>query len=757
MMEAGVVRAVKRRAAVLGLLLATVLLVDGLLAAKPSEAAFPGENGRIVFSSERDTATNPEKDAEIFTMNPDGTRLVQLTQNDGIPDLDPVFSPDGTQIAFAQTESGGGNVGGDHSSKIFVMNANGTGKRQLTPDSEFARDPAWSPDGKEIAYSELGSINSKISARNAADGTGKRIIVDSPGQSRHPAWSPDGDEIVFENNKDGDFEIFTVVSTGGLLEERITTNSLNDHNPAYSPDGERIAFSSPRNGTTESKREILVVDFSGGCCTLRQMTTNTVRDDAPTFSPDGTKIVFGSDRGGISPNNEIITMDSRTGAGGTNITNSARADLSPDWQPGNITVFTVNHTGDLADADPGDALCDADPSVPGRLCTLRAAIQQANVSEAGDTIVFDIPTSAFGVGGGCSRTGACTISPKSPLPAIIDPTVIDGYTQRGASPNTLAKGTNAVLKIELNGSGAGAASGLKFFGDGSVRGLAINRFSGSGVVLGTGRSTIAGNFIGTNLSGTQDLGNGGAGVSVNGAGFGASFTVTTIGGGAIEDRNLISGNGRSGVEFDVSQFAVVGGNLIGTDKSGTAALGNDGNGVIMSDRSFNLTVGGPTPSTANTIAFNGADGVGAPADASSVDDNSILGNSIFSNGGLGIDLEDDGPTPNDPGDGDFGSNGLQNKPVITSVTTTGSTTTGSGNLNSTSGKTFDIQFFSNPSGNEGRVFRGEISVTTNAQGDAPFIFGFPVAIPAGQTVTATATDPEGNTSEFSAPRKVVAQ
>ncbi len=304
----------------------------------------------------------------------------------------------------------------------------------------------------------------------------------------------------------------------------------------------------------------------------------------------------------------------------------------------------------------------------------------------------------------------------------------------------------------MNGSGAGTASGLRIFDDSIVRGLAINRFSGDGIFSTSQRTTIVGNFIGTNLSGTQDLGNARAGVSFN---TGTS-AVTVVGGGRREDRNLISGNGESGVEFRESERALVRGNLIGTDKSGTAALGNDGSGVTMFTRSFGVTVGGPTPSTANTIAFNGADGVSVTADSSSTEDNDILRNSIFSNGGLGIDLDDDGPTPNDPGDGDFGPNDLQNKPVITSVTTTGSTTTGSGNLNSTPGTTFKIQLFSNPSGNEGRVFRGQISVTTNTQGDSPFVFGFPVAIPAGQTITATATSPEGDTSEFSVPRTVVA-
>ena len=133
--------------------------------------------------------------------------------------------------------------------------------------------------------------------------------------------------------------------------------------------------------------------------------------------------------------------------------------------------------------------------------------------------------------------------------------------------------------------------------------------------------------------------------------------------------------------------------------------------------------------------------------------NSILGNSIFRNGELGIDLGPDGVTGNDDGDGDGGANLLQNFPLITSAV--GNTV--SGTLNSAAGRTFRIEIFSNSgvapcdsSGNgEGETFVGTTNVTTDTSGNQSFTVTLATPLPSGAAVTATATDPDGNTSEFS--------
>ena len=169
------------------------------------------------------------------------------------------------------------------------------------------------------------------------------------------------------------------------------------------------------------------------------------------------------------------------------------------------------------------------------------------------------------------------------------------------------------------------------------------------------------------------------------------------------------------------------------------------------------TIGGMVPGAANIIAYNGNFGVGLAFDATG---NAILSNAIFANvpffssEALGIDLDLFGFThvgvlPNDPGDGDTGSNNFQNFPVLTSATTGGV----EGTLNSTPNTTFRLEFFANsvcdPSGfGEGETFLGSTTSTTDGSGNTNFTAIFPV--PLGDIVTATATDPNNNTSEFSA-------
>jgi CSLREA domain-containing protein len=428
-----------------------------------------------------------------------------------------------------------------------------------------------------------------------------------------------------------------------------------------------------------------------------------------------------------------------------------------------VSTFTVNRTADTPDANLSNSVCDVNPTASGNQCTLRAAIQEANDNlnpTETDLINFNIPDSI--------DPGVKTISPGSELPTISEPVIINGYSQPGSSANTLAKATNATLLIELDGTNAGgSAVGLSIGAQNSVvRGLVINRFSRFGInFLGSASgSKSEGNFIGTDPTGTLDRGNGGLGVGI-------STSNVVIGGTTRDKRNLISGNQAHGVEmfgFGVEGNNKVQGNLIGTDKKGTANLGNGMAGVFILSGSNNL-VGGSSTAAANTIAFNGAIGESGGRDGVEIlNDNStgnrILSNSIFSNVGLGVDLlgpnEDvltDVSTPNDSGDTDTGPNRLQNNPSVGSAKTISGTTTIQGTLNSLSGELYTIQFFSNPSGDEGKKFIGTKSVSTNASGNASFSFSPANAVSVGQRVTATATrNSTGDTSEFSAAKQVTA-
>jgi CSLREA domain-containing protein len=445
------------------------------------------------------------------------------------------------------------------------------------------------------------------------------------------------------------------------------------------------------------------------------------------------------------------------------------------------TTFTVNSTEDHSDALLTGDTCDTGYKVPGpggamvAECTLRAAIGQANYTTGADTIEFAIPGSGV-------KTIAVGSSGLGSLPTITRPVTIDGYSQPGTEPNTKAVGSDAVLKIELNGAGVPDGDGLMIGASNStVKGLVVNRWKNSGIVIsGSGATSnkVTGNFIGTDATGTQDLSNSENGVFIN------AGENNTVGGPTSGERNVISGNGFHGVQIYGSEATGnrVQGNFIGTDRDGAALLGNRGEGVWIL-RASNNTIGGTVAGARNvisgnrygveiesdtgysardnrvlrnTISRNIKTGVQVSGDGAT--GNRILSNSVFANGLLGIDLADGVSTPNDPDDADTGPNYLQNFPVLSSArkNATG-TTTVRGKLNSTPSKTFNIQFFSNPEGtDEGKTLLGSATVKTDGAGDASFTFSTKKQVRLEQNITATATGAEG-TSEFSAPKKVVAR
>ncbi len=271
----------------------------------------------------------------------------------------------------------------------------------------------------------------------------------------------------------------------------------------------------------------------------------------------------------------------------------------------------------------------------------------------------------------------------------------------------------------------------------------ISGNTGSGIDLGfIGPNFISGNRIGTDASGTKPLPNR----------IGISLIQTTE---QFISWNVISGNTNSGIRIFHSDGTSISGNLIGTNIQGAAPLPNGGSGVEIVGTSSHHFVG------SNTIAYNGKAGISIGLDLSDgSNDNLISANSIHDNGGLGIDLGSDGATPNNDCDTGRGPNLLQNAPVLTSAVPSLDTTTVSGTLNSVPNTTFRIEFFSSPlcdptGFGEGETRVGtQILVTTDGSCNASFEAVLPAALPLGSVVTAIATDPSGNSSEFSACRRV---
>jgi Ca2+-binding RTX toxin-like protein len=381
--------------------------------------------------------------------------------------------------------------------------------------------------------------------------------------------------------------------------------------------------------------------------------------------------------------------------------------------------------------------------------TLREALTAASTnSPSGDAPAGDsgLDTIKFNIAGAPGTVHK--IQPSSAFPTITDPVFIDGYSQLGASPNTLTSGDNAFLAIELDGTLSGFNAGLTITaGNSTVQGLVINSFKNEGIlVISKGGNTIRGNFLGTDQTGKVDRGNGIAGV-------GLLTSNNTVGGLNPADRNLISGNDFTGITL--VNAGVTGnkirGNFIGTDDAGTENLGNNGAGVRIANVAGTI-IGGAQAGAGNVIAFNSGAGIQVGADAGL--GNIFVGNSIHSNGGLGIDLGVDGPTANDALDADAGPNGLQNFPVLTAATTTAAGTVIKGTLSAQANTSYRIEFFSSdradPSGfGEGQHYLGFINVSTGAAGSVSFTFN-PAASPSvGTWISATAIDPLESTSEFS--------
>ena len=371
-------------------------------------------------------------------------------------------------------------------------------------------------------------------------------------------------------------------------------------------------------------------------------------------------------------------------------------------------------------------------------------------------------------GGPC--TGACNL--------------ISGNAGIGVN---ISQATNAVVKsnfigVDLTGTlplGNANAGVALFAGGGSqVGGTAPgegNLISGNfiGIAFNTSPdnahpgNTIQGNFVGTDVSGTAAIPNNYGGIVLSNLSSSAAGNLiggsagVTAGGPCTGACNLVSGNTGIGIGVGVGGSAnggtatVVQGNRVGVQADGVTPLGNGTDGIQIAQAASQTSVGGTDPNAGNVVAYNGGIGIHVIEG----NENAIRSNLVWSNGGLGIDLEPSGVTANDPGDADTGSNQKQNFPILTSITILAPQGTGTriqGILHSAPSTTYDLDFFSNdvciPFPHEfleARRFLGAGQVTTNGSGTAAIDVTVPTTIQAGEHVTATATDPGGNTSELS--------
>jgi CSLREA domain-containing protein len=496
-------------------------------------------------------------------------------------------------------------------------------------------------------------------------------------------------------------------------------------------------------------------------------------------------------------------------------------------------------------------------------CSLREAIVAANTNAdhqgctrtaaTVDKITFALTTG----------TPAITVS-GSELPTITEPTEIDGATG-GATRVAILSGGGGLQRGLTFGNGNTTAS--------IVRTLVVSGFTSSEIFISNGNGfTLTGNWHGHDVAGTSLVAGSGSGIEIC-SGFSCGTSVGhTIGGASAALRNVIVGGSSSAIVVNSpgsttiqgnfintnaagtqqasqtftsgivlnnsssnvikgnvvvgfnpmvitgnpalaqSNGTIVQGNFIGTDASGTVAIGPSNSDGITVAHAINTQIGGLAPGEGNLVsgyanaitggssgvsgakvddttvqgnligtAANGTDALGNSGIGVALGDDAIIegnviafnsgdgiqvncgaciqkitGNSIHSNGGIGIDLNggSDGVTPNDADDGDDGPNHRQNFPVLDPVEFPGSTSI-SGTLDSIASTTFRVEIFANDacdaSGNgEGQELVGvKTDVTTDAQGDADFTVTLSQSVPAGTIMTATAIAPDGSASELS--------
>ncbi len=425
-------------------------------------------------------------------------------------------------------------------------------------------------------------------------------------------------------------------------------------------------------------------------------------------------------------------------------------------------------------------------TLPTGFGSLTQAILDANDNPGPDRIVFNVPGS-----------GVRTIRPPtSGLPAITEALEIDGFSQPGTRPNSLASGFDGTLLIQIDAAGAGTgATGLNLAGEGFsvVRGLIITRFS-TGILIDSPNNVVAGNFIGVAPDGVTLVGNGSGIVTGRASG-------SRVGGASPPDRNVIvSGGGNVILVSSVQTNLTIVGNYLGTDATGLAPLPRNAVSSTLSVHgSYGLTLGGLEPGEGNVIATGfyglhlydvvgarilgnfigvGADGktsirstngvtginavsgtrlegntiaccsVGVAVEGTGV---TIVGNRIYANGNFGISQTGSQPI-NDPGDADGGPNELQNYPTLTATLLEDGVAL-VGELSSKANTAYHLEFFAadEPGTNglvQGEYFLGTQEVVTAADGRVPILASYPTPRRELDWVTATATDPAGNTSVF---------
>jgi len=235
----------------------------------------------------------------------------------------PAWSKDGKKVAYSSDRSG--NL------DIWVMDDDGNNKRQLTTNPGTDERPAWSPDGKKIVFvsDRIGSINLWIMD---SDGTNQKQLTVDDAKKGGQGWSPDGKRLIYSLDRSGNFDIW-MMDTNGENRKQLTTEDGADYvyPQSFSPDGKNIVFTSYRSGNGDVWKMNLQ-DSS-----LDRLTEDNSWEGTPAWSPDGNWIAFSSDAYG---NRDIWIMDYK-GKNKKRLTNNTDVESFPTWSPDSKRIAYV--------------------------------------------------------------------------------------------------------------------------------------------------------------------------------------------------------------------------------------------------------------------------------------------------------------------------------------------------------------------------------------------------------------------------------
>jgi CubicO group peptidase (beta-lactamase class C family) len=240
--------------------------------------AWSSDGTQVVFSKSVAAVVSPGSNpAQLFIADSDGANLRQLTDN-GRSNYLPAWSPDGRQIAYVS-----GGRGGFDSHEIYVINADGSGDANLTNNSAQEYGVAWSPDGSKLAFGSKRDGEMRIYTMNP-DGSEQQSLP-TPANGQAPWWSPDGRQIVYTVESEGNSDIYVMDADGG--NQRLLIGGPEwEYLASWSPDGQRIAFTSHRDG----EAAIYVANADGS--DVKRVSGRNLTSAVGRWSPDGTQLVF---------------------------------------------------------------------------------------------------------------------------------------------------------------------------------------------------------------------------------------------------------------------------------------------------------------------------------------------------------------------------------------------------------------------------------------------------------------------------------